>query len=179
MPAANEDATNAAIYLRGLFVHRFSGVEFAISELLTRARLLPEYSTLEDLPFKWASKLRMAHELLDMPGPLQPHRFALLPLLDDLPAFEVYRHLMVHGLMSVQATEGAPIIKLRSYDHVKGLGLGAAILDMPFEEFEHLCDQLKEISYGVTGTVARICRETPLPLLSSDPLILHPNISPV
>ena len=172
--AANR-AYNEAIYLRGLFVHRYSGIEFAVSELLTRARVLPDYSTFEDLRFKWQSKVKMLRAMLDMPGPLHSYRDDLLGPIDELPLFQVYRDMLVHGLMTAR-DEGVGIqIKVRSYDHVKGFGLGAASLDMAEADFNLLCDELGSISTAVTGTVARICRDVPLPLLSIEPSIPHPS----
>lgn len=47
---------NEAIYLRGLFIQRYSGIEFAVSELIMRAREHNDYNALGDLPFKWESK---------------------------------------------------------------------------------------------------------------------------
>ncbi len=169
-------AINEAIYFRGLFVQRYSGIEFAVSELLTRARLLPEYSLLLDLPFTWPGKVRMLRTLLNLPGPVQSYKGVLLPPIDELRAFKVHRHMMVHGLMAARMTDAGMQIRVRSYDHVKGFGLGAAALDMFPEEFETLCERLRIVSHVVTGTIAHICREVPLPLLSAEPMIPHPSL---
>lgn len=166
--------TEQAIYLRGLFMHRYGAIEFALGELLTRARCLPVYGDTGDLPFRFGTKVGAAEALLARPGPIAAYRTQLEPPLAELETFEVYRNMLAHGLLTVSPAD-PPMVKLRSFEHVKGRGLGLVICDMPLWQLEWLCDAMKPLSTGIVPTVARICIEVPLPQVEIDPLEPHPK----
>ena len=64
------ETTWAAISQRGLFIHRYTGIEFAVAELIMRAQAAAAYSGLGDMPFKFASKIERVKAILGIDGPV-------------------------------------------------------------------------------------------------------------
>lgn len=164
---------NDAIYLRGLFTQRYSGVEFALTELIMRARQHPAYQHLGDLPWRFAGKLERMRQLTES-GPIAAYKDEMEAAFGDFTEFAERRHFLVHGIMSIprDATDRATL-GFRMYDHKKVTdekGTTASVvhigrMDATLSQLEELAEALQPMSSGFTALVARICREAPLPLL--------------
>ena len=68
--APDEDVriTRASIVQRGLFIHRYTGIEYAFCTLIARAQRDPAYSSLGDVPFRFGGKVERMKALLEMGG---------------------------------------------------------------------------------------------------------------
>lgn len=89
-----------AIFWRGVFLHRYAGVEHSLTELLARAHNRAEYVGAGDVPFRWKGRLTHLAKLLDQPGPLKSYEKPLRAMLEEFSLAERYRHMFVHGIMS-------------------------------------------------------------------------------
>jgi hypothetical protein len=167
------DTIHEAIRLRGLFVHRYSGIEFAVSELIIRARDHSHYNHLGDLPKPWEKKRKRLETLLEHDGPIKAYSAQLKTSFQDFDSFEAKRHFLVHALMTIpRDSEDRTTLAFSMYDHrpVNGAGerksmVHAGRLEMNLEELDALVASLQPISTNFTALVARICREVPLPAL--------------
>ena len=170
------DAIKEAIRLRGLFIHRYSGIEFAVSELIIRAREHPDYNHLGDLPKPWEKKRRRLEALITQTGPISAYSRQLQAAFQDFDSFEPRRHFLVHGLMAIPPdAKDRTTIGFSMYDHRPVIVAGerksvvhAGRLEMTPVEFEAFVSGLQPISTDFTRLVAQICREVPLPKLRSD-----------
>lgn len=163
-----------AIRLRGLFIHRYSGIEFGLSELIMRARGHPIYNPLGDLPKPWERKLKRLERLITLDGPIKAYEDQVRTTLQDFHTFEPNRHFLVHGLMAIprDATDRTTL-GFSMYDHRPVLEAGdrtsavhAGRLQMTLNKLDQFVASLQPISTNFTGLVARICREAPLPSLT-------------
>lgn len=152
-----------AVFLRGLFVYRHSGIEYSINELLVRARLLEEYQAIGNLPFKFESRLKQLEKMMKMPGRLNGFCDTFTEAVACYRDYTVYRHFMVHGLMALPERDAEDQrIRFRAYSHRPGsLHLGR--LDMTLKEMRTLAGDLFSISGIIPPLVARIIKEVPLP----------------
>lgn len=169
------EVTNEAIFWRGQFIHRHSGIEFAVSELLTRARLLEQYSTIKALPFHWDKRVKMLRSVLEMDGPLRDFSSRLFDPVSQLCELEQYRHLMVHGILAV----GLPltldkVVRFKMFGWPQRGQLGLISLDITMKELVSLAQRVAPLATAVTGLVAELCRTIPLPKVSaSEPIPLE------
>jgi hypothetical protein len=152
-----------AIWERGNFIHQHAGVECAVNELLVRARLLPEYQSIGDLPFKIESRLKLAETLATMPGPLASYRQDLLDGLAEFRKFNDLRQVMAHGLMGLPTDPAAdPKVAFRVYSHRRG-GLHRSTIELSIGEMTQMNTQLFEISGVLAPLIGRIIGELNLP----------------
>jgi hypothetical protein len=162
-----------AIRLRGLFIHRYSGIEFSVTELIMRARGHPAYNPLGDLPKPWDRKLKRLERLITLDGPIKAYDAEVRASLTDFESFEPNRHFLVHGLMTIpRAAADRTTLGFSMYDHkpVEVAGerksiVHAGRLELTLARFDEFVGSLQPISTSLAGLVARICREVPLPTL--------------
>lgn len=155
--------TREAIFWRGMFIHRYSAIEFAFSELLTRALLLPEYAHLGLLPFAWGEKLALLSRLMES-GAVSPYASSLKAHLDDLERFEVHRHVLVHGLMVAKQTDDGAVLQIKNWAHIKRKA-GMRSMTVPLSSLRDMAEALEPISLAVTHLVWTVCVSVPLPLV--------------
>ncbi len=162
-----------AIYLRGLFIQRYSGIEFALTELILRARQHCDYNELGELPFGFESKLKRLQKLIEADGPIMPYSEELVSTFGNFAEFADRRNFLVHGIMAIPIDAAyRTTVAFRMYDHKKVMDGGNKTsvvhmgqMDANLEQLQSLADTLQPISTGFPCLVARICREIPLPLL--------------
>lgn len=160
-----------AIKLRGLFIQRYSGIEFAVSELIMRAREHPAYNYLGDLPWPWEKKVKRLETLVEMDGPLQAYKAELKSNFDEFHSFEQVRHFLVHAIMTIPGDAlDRTTLGFSMYDHrpmvvddERKSVVHIGRLEMTLSALEEFVARLQPISTNFTGLVARICREVPLP----------------
>jgi len=146
------------IYLRGLFVNRYSAVEYAIAELVSGAFLHSDYTHLGQPPFGSTRKLKRLRHIIDLPGPIAGYRDELLHRLDEFEQYEEHRNFMANALMVPRSKND---IAFRMYDHREGQhSVGA--LQFELRHMEMLSGVISTLSSEFTALVARICREIPL-----------------
>lgn len=163
-----------AIRLRGLFIQRYSGIEFGLSELIIRAREHPIYNQLGNLPKPWDRKLKRLQRLITMDGPIRGYSAEVKDSLRDFDTFEPNRHFLVHGMMTIPRDANDPTtLSFSMYDHRPVMVAGkkesvvhAGRLEMTLENLDQFVASLQPISTSFTALVARICRDVPLPLLT-------------
>jgi hypothetical protein len=180
-PNRQYDVYQEAIFLRGLFIQRYSGIEFAISELIMRAREHPVYNCLGDLPWGWERKIKRIKMLIDNDGPIKAYSAKFLEMLPDFEEFEPKRHFLVHGIMTVMPDSiHENTLRFAMYDHrpicvngTKSSVVHAGHFDITLEEFGIFVASLEPISTELIKLVTKVCREVPLP-----PLLLNPPTSP-
>jgi hypothetical protein len=103
-----------AIYWRGLFINRYSGIEFATAELVSRAWLHEIYRDLGPPPFGPTKKLARLRRVIEASGPVASYRDEIEPYLAKFSEHEEHRHFMVHGLMVPRSGKD---ILFKMYDH--------------------------------------------------------------
>jgi hypothetical protein len=152
------DLAKEAIYLRGLIINRYSAVEFAIAELVSRAFLHESYSHLGHPPFGPAKKLRRLNKIIRLPGPIAGYRDLQLRL-GEFEQYTEHRNFMVHAIMVPTSSTD---IEFMMYDHREG---AYSVGNLQFEKkhLETLAELLSSISIEFTNLVAKMCREIPLP----------------
>jgi hypothetical protein len=148
-----------AIYLRGLFINRYSGIEFAIAELVSRAALHEAYRDLGPPPFGPAKKLKRLIQIIKLDGPIASYREELIPYLDEFAQYEDYRHFMAHAIMVPKSLTD---ISFKMYDHREGV-YSVGELQFELKHFEDLVNLISSISSDFTSLVAKICSTIHLP----------------
>jgi hypothetical protein len=168
------ETVKQAIYLRGLFIHRFSSIEFALSELILRARQHSSYCAFGGLPWKFDSKLARLGSIINAEGPISAYKDELVATLGKFNEFAERRHFLVHGIMEIpKDAADRTTLGFRMYDHKKETNAdgrnSSAVhnghMDATLEQLQLLADSLQPISTNFSKLVSRICREIPLPLL--------------
>lgn len=155
------DEINEAIRLRGLFVQRYSGVEWAIAALILYAQQHPAYEEFEGLPWSWsgkASKLSRVEKLLDHGGPLDPHASSIRSYLQAFSDLDERRNFLVHAIMTPDRSHhGITRFRFAMFRPTKqGTDYGSMFTTLA--ELEALADAVQPISTGVTQLVASILR---------------------
>ncbi|WAC23443.1 hypothetical protein [Blastomonas sp. SL216] len=164
---------NEAIRLRGLFIHRYSGIEFSVSELIVRAREHPTYRALGDLPKPWARKVKRLKTLFKMDGPIKAYAADMRSTFEGFRSFETNRHFLVHAMMTIpRDAVDRTMLGFSMYDHrpIRDDGESISVvhagrLEMNLNALDQFVASLQPISTNFTALVARICREIPLPVL--------------
>ena len=118
MTKVDVDLAQEAIYWRGLFLHRYAAIEFAIAELVTRGFLHAAYNHLGHPPFGPVKKLRRLRHLVTMDGPIANYRSELEPPLQEFEQFANHRNFMVHAIMVPRSKDS---ITFKMYDHREGV----------------------------------------------------------
>lgn len=164
---------NEAIRLRGLFIHRYSGIEFSVSELIMRAREHPTYNALGDLPKPWAKKVKRLETLVETDGPIKAYAADMGATFEGFRNFETNRHFLAHAMMTIpRDADDRTMLGFSMYDHrpiredgeLKSV-VHAGRLEMNLDALDQFAASLQPISTNFTALVARICREVPLPVL--------------
>jgi hypothetical protein len=88
---------------RGWVVNSYAQFENLLSDLVRRAKALPEYSDLE-VPYRTVSRVARVRELLARDGPLNQYQNDLVAMLDRFESFEDVRLMMVHGYVHVEVS---------------------------------------------------------------------------
>ena len=148
-----------AIYWRGLFINRYSGIEYAIAELVSRAFLHEAYSVLGDPPFGPTKKLKRLHRIIEAKGPIADYRDDIRSFLDQFAQYEEHRHFMAHAMMVPRTSKD---ILFKMYDHREG-DYSVGTLKFELRHLETLATLIGSISTEFTSLVAKMCREIPLP----------------
>jgi len=151
-----------AIFWRGVFIHRYSGVEHGLTELLLRAGGRAEYRDLGALPYPWPKKLKKLRQIVETTGPLQIYKTDLLKMLVPFTSIEQHRHMLVHGMMSCGLGERGPrALYLKTHDRIDG-ELGEFTWDITIDELIAMTQDIGPIVQDFTRLVARIFRELEL-----------------
>lgn len=160
------DEINEAIRLRGLFVQRYSGVEWAVASLILHAQQHPSYAEFKGLPWAWSgkqSKLQRVRRLLAHGGPLDPHRGAIEDYLRAFAELDERRNFMVHAIMVPRQEpgrgDGFRFTMFRPTKEGTDYGWMFATLD----ELAALADAVEPISTGVAKLAASIIRSMDVP----------------
>ena len=143
-----------AIRLRGLFIHQYSGIEFAVSELIMRAREHATYKSLGDLPKPWDKKRKRLQKLIAIDGPIRAYETEVTATFSDFDTFEPNRHFLVHGIMAIpRAALDRTTLGFSMYDHRPIMIAGermsvvhAGRLELTIEKLEEFVASLQPIS---------------------------------
>lgn len=148
-----------AIFWRGLFVHRYAGVEHAVTELLLRAGGRSEYIGFGNLPYPWPKRLKRLTKVIDAPGPLKRYAADIRKYLTPLTGVEQHRHLLVHGMMSLDVLKNDPrMLYFKSHDWMEGAA-GEVTLWLTVDELIEMTQGMGPLVQSLTRLVARIFRE--------------------
>jgi hypothetical protein len=148
-----------AIYWRGLFINRYSAVEFAIAELVSRACLHSAYSHFGHPPFGPAKKLKRLNQLIELAGPIAGYRAELRARLKEFEQYADHRHFMAHAIM---VAKNSGDIAFMMYDHREGV-YSVGQLQFEMKNLGTLAALLSPMSTGFADLVVKICSEIPLP----------------
>lgn len=152
-----------AIRLRGLFVYRYSGVEWAVSALILHAQQHDAYSEYKGLPWPWSGKrggkLERLRDLVDHGGPLDPYVDRIRAYLQSFAELDERRNFMVHAIMTPRENAaGETTFKFAMFRPTKeGTDYGTMVATIT--ELEALADAVQPISSGFTGLAASIVRD--------------------
>jgi methyl coenzyme M reductase subunit D len=145
---SNEEVScwNEAIFWRGLYLQRYSGAEFALTQLLAEARNHPAYQQFGDLPFNLSKKLTQLRKILSVDGPVRQHAVAIGDFLEKIERRDEERNFIVHGILNVKINdEGNKIIRLSMYNHKKG-DVYAGRWEIKFDDRDLILEDIKTIS---------------------------------
>jgi hypothetical protein len=170
------EAFNQAIYWRGLFKTRYSGIEFAVSELIMRARGHPSYNSLGELPYPLPRKLKRIRDICSLDGPVKFFSDEIILYVEQFEAFEETRHFLAHAIMNYALIDGALGVKLSMYAHKplqssKPLLVHMGQISFQLETLHQLAESIQPVSTGFTALVARVSKQAPLPTIDG----LSPN----
>lgn len=167
-----------AIFWRGVFIHRYSGVEHSVTELLLRAGARDEYKSLGNVPYPWPKKLQRLKDMIDIPGPLKPYASPIQKMMSAFVTIERHRHVLAHSIMShdVRKNDNRALY-FKSHDWVGGT-LGEVILEISIDELIIMTQDLGPISRDFPKLVAKIFREVdlqPIEVSNHQPLESEPR----
>lgn len=164
-----------AIFWRGVFIHRYSGVEHTVTELLLRLGGHDAYRALGTLPYPWPKKLRRLTAMLEAPGPLREYAARVRGTLTPLTSIERHRHLLVHGMMSCNVDGKNPrMLFLKSHDWIDG-ELGEVTMWITIEELIQMTQEMGPWAKSFIAVTGRIFRELKLlPISVAEPQRINP-----
>ncbi|WP_282611111.1 hypothetical protein [Pelagibius sp. Alg239-R121] len=102
-----------AEWLRGVIICSFGHVDFLLTDLNMRCRLLPEYAEVTSGPSRSLnSTITRTKKLFETTGPLNAYAEEMLALIERIRVYEDARHYIVRGQMVVNTgdTALAPIM---------------------------------------------------------------------
>lgn len=140
-------------------LYQYSGIEYAVAELVSRAALHEAYSNLGHPPFGHTKKLKRLHQIIKIEGPITSYRDDIQPWLDEFAQYEDHRHFLAHAIMVPRSREH---ISFTMYDHREGV-YSVGQLELELKHLEVVATLISPISSEFTSLVAKICREIPLP----------------
>lgn len=154
---------NDAIYWRGLFIHRYAGIEYGLADLLVRATSVSPYGTIGPLPFHHNSRLKRIREIMAMDGPWDSWRARLDYFISEFETLEETRHFLVHGILGRNPNAKDPEgLVVRMYDYK---GKPAELLDgfflVTLTELKRYASNLQPTSTGFLKLCAEIGRKFP------------------
>jgi hypothetical protein len=153
-----DEKWSQAIYWRGLFMQRYSGIEFALSRLIMVARDHAVYNHLGDMPFKFSSKLKRLDEICALSGPVATYKTEFAILTCQLLQQEENRHFMAHAIMNVRLDEhGDYVVKFSMYDHRVGI-VHAGQWSVEFDKMDDLSASIESISSQFMPLATEACQ---------------------
>ena len=157
---------NEAIRLRGLFVHRYSGVEWAVAALIVSMQQHSAYQAFTGLPWAWSGKggkVRRLHRLLDAGGPLDSHAAEIRTYLAKFAELDERRNFLVHAIMTPERNPAnGPSFRFAMYRSSPG-GTDYGSMTATIEDMENLADAVQPISTGFSALVGQILKSVDLP----------------
>ncbi|RYF00397.1 MAG: hypothetical protein EOO77_34090 [Oxalobacteraceae bacterium] len=158
-----------AIFWRGVFIHRYAGMEHTLSELLLRLGAHEAYKGFGELPYPWAKKLSRLSAILDAPGPVRDYADWMRRALTPLTSAERQRHLLVHGMMSLGLRREEPrTLFFKTHDWIKG-DLGEITMWITIDDLRGMTDEVGEHVRDFVRGVAELFEKLDLaPIAVSD-----------
>lgn len=154
--------THEAIFWRGVFIHRYSGVEHCVTEMLLRLGAHPQYKSFGKLPYPWPKKLSRLGAMLNAPGPLASYASEIREHLVPLTSVERHRHTLVHGMMSWNPKKDNPrMLFLKTHDWM-GKEAGEVTMWITIDDLIGMTQDIGPIAQGFTQLTARIFKELDL-----------------
>ncbi len=151
-----------AVFWRGVFIHRYSGVENTVTELLLRLGGRDDYKAFGELPYPWPKKLKRLSDMLDAPGPLSAYAKRIRGMLTPLTTVERHRHILVHGMMSCDPNKENPrMLLLKTHDRIGG-DLGEVTMWLTIDDLIAMTQEMGPWVQAFILLVARIFRELDL-----------------
>jgi hypothetical protein len=95
-PAEVQAIVEAGIAARGWIINTYAQFENLLSDLVRRAKSLPEYAHF-DVPYRTATRITRVRELLALDGQLSQFQATIGSLIDRFETFEDERLMMVHS----------------------------------------------------------------------------------
>lgn len=105
-----------AVFWRGVFLHHYGIIEFAVSELLLRAAYHADYKAFGKVPSKWRERFERLGRILDAPGPLGAYSEVCRRLVSQITIVEDDRHILAHARMRVREVAGSSLVHLEWHD---------------------------------------------------------------
>jgi hypothetical protein len=174
MDSAVPDLTqpiHEAIFWRGLFLHRYSGVEYTITELLVRALGHEQYHALGPLPFPWPKRLKLLTKVLNSPGPIQAHAAFIREKLIPLTSVEKHRHMLAHAMMAVDVRGDDPrALYFRGHDW-KDREFGQTDLELSIDELIAMTESMGPLTQDLTRYIATMFRDLGLEAVDVEPRV--------
>ena len=152
------DIIERAIYLRGLFLQRYAGVEFALAHLIAVAKLHAAYQAFPVMSASHSKRVSQLNRLVKAPGPLMLYAKDLFPAYERMKAYYEDRMMMAHAIMGSGRGHALDCgVSFRMYQkRAEEIFMGS--LDLTISEFEQLVEQLVPFSTDLTALVAKVCR---------------------
>jgi hypothetical protein len=162
------DLINDAIYWRGLFIHRYSGIEFAFNDLLARCYALPEYRKLGLPPKLMKNKLRRFRDIVEIDGPLTKHRITLTKMVKKFEVLEPTRNFIAHAMMGrLPKSDDPDMLAFRMYRR-SGETLDAGVWNISRTQLREYAEGLSTLSRAFMATVIQIGKEHPMAFFPID-----------
>ena len=162
-----------AIFWRGVFIHRYSGFEHTVAEMLLRSGDMGAYAQFGALPYTWPKKLARLGRIIAAPGPLSQYADVLRSLIIPLTGVERHRHALVHGMMSLDPLDRNPReLFIKTHDRIDG-DVGEVTVWITIEELIAMTHDVGAFVSSFLELAQRIFRElgmTPVSVADREPL---------
>jgi len=158
-------AINEAIRLRGMFVQRYAGVEYAVAALILHAQQHEAYTSHKGLPLSWSGskgKVARLHKLLALDGPLAQHRDDLGGYLASFAELDERRNFLVYGIMTADRLAGPDAFRFRMFRSSTD-GTDYGLMSATLSEMEALVEAVQPIATSLTALVGRIFHTLSVP----------------
>lgn len=165
-----EELMQRAIYLRGLFIQRYAGIESALAHLLAVASYVAPYKAFGRLPYVHDRRLKRLEALLGVDGFLSPYAAELRTHIDTFKKTEKQRHMIAHAVMATKQSDNGRILSFRMYQ-VKGKNVYLGALDITIEELQETADFLNPAAGGFMRVVSAATEQVKTGLVVIEPEI--------
>ena len=154
---------NDAIYWRGLFIHRYAGIEYALADLLVRASQIAPYNMLGELPFHHNKRLKRIREVMEMDGPWKQWEGELGSWISEFEILEETRHFLAHGIMGNDPKGRQPeALLFRMYDYKgKPALLHDGFFKVTLRELKEYAERVRPLSTGFVQLCSVIAKKFP------------------